>query len=190
LIVATVVLAAFALGLFGVLHAIAIVPIWWRLLGGFPQAAMATAAITWIYAELRRFGRLEARVSHALVLGAALWLAILPTTAADALVRVAGWHERSEFFDVPLAVATAALSGLGAAYLLKLPLPLKLAAPIAVALLVVSMSGPLRILHSERARLLLAGFLPLYLLVTTALLALDRTLGLASTRPALKPLDP
>lgn len=179
LIVATVVLAAFALGLFGVLHALAIVPIWWQLLGGFPQALMASAAIAWIYAELRRVGRLEARLSHALTLGAALWLAILPTTAVDALVRLAGWHRRSELFDVPMAVATAALSGLAAAYLLRLPWPLKVAAPVAVTLLVVSMSGPLRILHGARPRLLLAGFLPLYLLVTTALMALDRMLGLA-----------
>jgi len=58
LISVTVLLAAIGTLAFGALHAILIVPIWRRLVGGFPFALLAAAAITLSYRHLRRVNKI------------------------------------------------------------------------------------------------------------------------------------
>src|SRR4051794_8373268 len=96
LISVSLLLAIAAVLLFGTLHAIVIVPIWDRLAGGLPFAFLAMVAITWTYAELRRSGRLRATLRHAMIVGALLWLSILPTTTVGVIFRVTGFHRRLE----------------------------------------------------------------------------------------------
>ena len=99
-------------GDFGTMHAIVLVPIWSRLLGGLPFTIAGAAAATWCFTELRR-GPWQSwpwlRAGLAFGLGA--WLALLPVTAAGIGFRTSGLHAAHGDLETTLEFMLAALTG-------------------------------------------------------------------------------
>ena len=151
--------AAGVLG-FAVVHALLIVPIWTRLVGGVPLGLLAGGTLTWGLVELRRAGRL-AGVAGGLRYGALLWLALAPHTALAGAVEAAGRREAFAAWEVPVVCGVAALAGavLGGAFGRTRRAALALAA--AVLSLALAMGGPVRVLHTTTAAWLYLAFLPI-----------------------------
>jgi hypothetical protein len=169
LLFVSLLLAILSVLLFGTLHAIVIVPIWSRLAGGLPFAFVAALAITWLFTELRRAGRLGADLRHALAFGALLWISILPSTTAGVISRVTGFHRKLETVEVAVCLAVAAVTGALLARFFRLSIRLQIAGAVVVVVLVLAMAGPIPVSNGARPLLLLIGFLPLYLVAGIAL---------------------
>ena len=169
--------------LFGTLHAIVIVPIWRRLLGGLPFALVPAAGMTWFFTALRRSERLQSNWRHTLAFGALLWISVLPTTAVGLISRVSGFHRRFDTLETIVALAVAAGTGALLAHLFRLPMQLRVAGAALVVALVLAMAGPIPVANGMRPVLLWLGFLPLYLLASIALSLASRWL-LPPMRPA------
>ncbi len=75
--------------LFGTVHAVAIVPIWRRLIGGVPFAIVAALAVTGAYHTLVRSGRWPLTLGAGLRFGVLCWLAGLPATVLVNAMRLA-----------------------------------------------------------------------------------------------------
>jgi hypothetical protein len=180
LALAAVLLAILGTALFGALHALVIVPIWRRLPGGLPFAGLLAVVLTWTWGELRRAGLLASSLPHALAFGGLLWLAVLPTTLLGTVSRLTGLHRRAESLEMAGALLVAALTGLGLARLFRSPLGLQLTSAALAVTLVLGMAGPVPVVNGPRPRLLLVGFLPLFVAAALGLLALDRALGLTA----------
>jgi hypothetical protein len=170
----SVVLAMIGVALFGTLHAIVIVPIWGRLLGGLPFALVAAAGMTWFFAALRRAERIRSDWRHTLAFGALLWISVLPTTAVGLISRISGFHRRFDTLDTIVALAVAAATGVLLAYIFRLPFHLRIASAALVVALVLAMAGPIPVANGMRPILLWLGFLPLYLLASIALSLVSR----------------
>jgi hypothetical protein len=162
-------LAIIGVLLFGTLHAIVIVPIWRRLLGGFPFALVAAAGMTWFFAALRSSERLRSNWRHTLAFGALLWISVLPTTAVGLISRVSGFHRRFDTLETVAALVVAAGSGALLARLFRLPTRLQITGAALVVVLVLAMAGPIPITNGPRPALLWLGFLPLYVFASVAL---------------------
>jgi len=98
---------------FGLAHAVIITPIWSRLPGGLPFALFAGLAIAAAYDQL------QAAATHSLrsgvQLGAAMIATLMPATAFDSFLRVAGRRNADAFetaIELGLAVAAGGAIGL------------------------------------------------------------------------------
>ena len=102
--------------LFGLVHALAIVPIWTRLSGGIPFGVAAGIAMGWALFELRAAGRCDRGARAGLLFGILLWSTLLPMTALTVWLREAGLHSSQHHWELPvelLLVALTAVSGAG-----------------------------------------------------------------------------
>lgn len=78
---------------FATAHAILIVPIWTRSASGFVSGALAGAVAGWAYTDLGFDARASGartslgRIAVGAWFGALLWIAVVPVTLADALLR-------------------------------------------------------------------------------------------------------
>jgi hypothetical protein len=178
LLLTAVFLAALGVALFGTLHAVTIEPIWRSLVGGLPFSLVASLALTWMFAELRRASVLRRSLSHILAFGTLIWLSLLPTTLFGVISRLSGFHRQEGSLEVGLALVIAALTGAGLARGFRLPWRLQIAAAVLVVCLILVMAGPIPVSNGSRALLLFAGFLPLYILASAVLFAMDRLLRL------------
>src|SRR2546423_10261015 len=70
---------------FGAVHAVAIVPIWSRLLGGLPFGLVAGALVGWAFAEVASPGARGG--AQGVRFGALMWALLLPATLLDNLRR-------------------------------------------------------------------------------------------------------
>jgi len=71
---------------FGLAHALIIVPIWTRLLGGVPFAVGAGLALAWAFDELARH-RGSQSIASGVQFGAVMFLTLIPATALEAAMR-------------------------------------------------------------------------------------------------------
>jgi hypothetical protein len=132
---------------FAVLHAIIIVPIWDRMMGGLAFGAIAGAVGAWAYHELYpaaepTFGNAALRGA---VFGVLLWLAVAPATLADAILRAAGVLPRLELLGVVIALVITI--GIGALWGWRRTRRQRGAAAVATATLalLIAMAGPVPI---------------------------------------------
>lgn len=143
--------AVFALLTFGVVHAVWLVPIWSRLLGGLPFTIVGALTLGWTYAELAIAMRLPRRpVLAGLVFGIGAWTALLPVTGIAAAFRVTGLHQAHPDLTSGVELITAGLTGvaLGAAFRNGWRVTVALATSACVLLAV--QAGPVSVLNGRR----------------------------------------
>jgi hypothetical protein len=155
--------AVVAVVAFGAIHALWIVPIWDRLLGGLPFALVGALALGWAYAECLLARRLpSAPILNGLVFGAGAWLALLPATAASTVLRVTGIHVSHPSWSGVAALGTAGLTGLFIGRRLGGGWRSTLAVGLAVVVLLAVQAGPVPVLNGWRPAGLLLLLAPLY----------------------------
>jgi hypothetical protein len=167
----------FGVAAFGAAHALTIVPIWRRLLGGLPFGVAAGLAMAWAFYELRiRRGRIL-DLRQGLLLGLLLWLTLIPMTALGVALRIsglrAGMGDWETVAESVLAFATGALAG----RLYRSGYRPALALGAASLVLALAMGGPIAVLNSRRAALLFASFGALLPLSGVALAAVYKASG-------------
>jgi hypothetical protein len=148
---------------FGAIHALWIVPIWSRLLGGLPFALVGALALGWAYAECQLARRLpRTPFLGGLTFGTAAWLALLPATAASTVLRVTGIHLTQPSWSVVSELGTAGLTGLLVGRWLDRGWRPILAAGLAVGILLAVQAGPIPVLNGRRPAGLFLLLAPLY----------------------------
>lgn len=171
-------LAGAGLLLFGLVHALLIVPIWRRLLGGAPFALLAAVSMTLAYTHLRSTGHLSSRAGG-LLFGLGVWLSLFPVTAAGAWLRVSGLRRRFDWLEIPLEVVVAFATGAALGWwLLRRRRSALLLGACCVAVML-AMAGPIAVTNGKTPTMLFLAFLPIYLV---AGILLD---ALGARRPAL-----
>jgi hypothetical protein len=145
--------------LFGTIHALAIVPIWSRLVAGLPFAAVAGLAVSWAYHEYWRSASPAPSAATGLRFGALAWLAALPATALANTIRFMTPHRPLPGW---VDAASLGLAALGGAVLLRGLTRTRrgaLAGAVALAVLLTAGGGPVPVANGRRATGLWAGFL-------------------------------
>lgn len=168
-IAAVAVLTAGGVALFGVLHAILIEPIWERLVGGVPRAALTGIGMTWCYSELRSRGRLRPGVAGGLLFGGAIWLGLLPVSIAAAILRAAGVRSQLGWLEPPLDLSLVAITDAVAGFLLTRSARGTASAAACMVGVLAPLNAPFAIEIDLLQRQLLLGLLPIYLAGTTVL---------------------
>ena len=145
--------------LFGTIHALAIVPIWSRLVAGLPFTVVAGLAVSWAYHEYWCSTSPAPTAAAGLRFGALAWLVGLPATALANTVRLlrpqrplSGWVD----------AASLGLVAIGGALLLWGLTRTRrgaLAGAVALAVLLAAGGGPVPVANGGRAIGLWAGFL-------------------------------
>jgi hypothetical protein len=150
-------------GLFGAVHAVIIVPIWTRLLGGVPFGLVAGTAIGWALHELRASRRWGRGIVAALAFGLVLWLTLLPMTLFGVMLRAAGMHGTDDFWEVGVESLLAFGAGATAGRLIARRWRAALALGAASLALTFAQAGPIPVLNSARAAWLFAALAVIYL---------------------------
>lgn len=170
--------------LFALAHAIVIVPIWNRSAFGFFSGALAGTVAGWAYTELGfdriRTGserRVWPRLASGAWFGALLWLAVVPVTAADAVLRVLGVAPQYELVAVGVAVALAVGGGALLGWRRVPTRRATIAGASATMLLTMAMAGPVPVGRSLRALTIFLAVLPAAVLGGAVLGALAWSLG-------------
>jgi hypothetical protein len=162
---------------FAIAHAIVIVPIWNRTAFGFLSGALAGAVAGWAYTELG----FEAHVTSGARFGALLWLAVVPVTLADALLRVLGIAPRYELVAVGIAVILAVSAGAALGWRRTHRRRAAVAGAMATLLLTLAMAGPVPIGRSPRALAIFLAVFPAAAVGGAILGGLSNTLGRLGT---------
>lgn len=152
---------------FAAAHALLIVPIWNRMAFGLTSAAAAGLAAGWAFVELG-FDPTSADqpspwgsyATAGLRFGGLLWLAIVPVTLADSVLRLAGVAPRFELFAVAVAIGLAVGAGLLLGSWLAGTRRAMIAGAAATLLLTVAMAGPVPLPNGRRAVAIFLSVLP------------------------------
>ena len=152
---------------FAAAHALLIVPIWDRMAFGLTSAAAAGLAAGWAFVELGfdptgadRPPPWGTYAAAGLRFGALLWLAVVPVTLADTVLRLAGIARRFELLAVAVAIGLAVGSGLLLGSRLAGTRRAMIAGAAATLLLTVAMAGPVPLPNGRRAVAIFLSILP------------------------------
>lgn len=145
--------------LFGTIHALAIVPIWSRLVAGLPFTVVAGFAVSWAYHEYWRSASPAPTAAAGLRFGALAWLAGLPATALANTVRLLTHHRPLAGWVDAASLGLAAVGGAVLLWGLTRTRRGALAGAFALAVLLVAGGGPVPVANGGRAIGLWAGFL-------------------------------
>ena len=153
---------------FALAHAILIVPIWNRSAGGLLAGALAGAIAGWAYTDVgfdptTRAGGDRGVGAHAAagaLLGALLWLAVVPVTVVDAALRTLGVLPRYELLGVAVAVLLAVGAGALLGWRRGRTRRAAIAGAAAALMLTIAMGGPVPVGHSRRALGIFLAVLP------------------------------
>jgi hypothetical protein len=165
-------LAGLAAGLlFALLHAFIIVPIWDRMIVGLLFGMGAGTAAGWAYAELSG----TAPVSYSPVrlgfnFGVLMFLAVLPVTLTDVVLRATGMVERHRDVTDAITVVLAILAGATAGWVRARRVRPTIAMATATLFLTMAMGGPVPVGRSMRV-------VEIYLAVFAAALLAGTILG-------------
>lgn len=161
-------LSGLAAGLvFAAAHALLIVPIWDRMAFGLASAAAAGLAAGWAFVALGfdpagadRPTSWGAYAAAGLRFGALLWLAVVPVTLADTVLRLAGLASRFELLAVAVALGLAVGGGVVLGSRFGRTRRAKVAGAAATVLLTVAMAGPVPLPNGRRAVEIFLSVLP------------------------------
>lgn len=159
--------AALAVGAFGLAHAILIVPIWTRLLGGVPFAIGAGLALAWAFDALCS-ARGSQSITSGVQFGAVMFLTQIPATALDTALRVSGLR-RGNWLEVTAALILAGVSGGTAGWAMMRHRDVSLAVAVAAVALMLVSAGPLPVAQSARALRISLAIAPICLVCGAAL---------------------
>lgn len=173
-------LSVLCVGGFGFIHAVAIAPIWSRLLGGLPFAFVASLLAVWAFQELFPLPT----VLHGLALGAFLWFTLVPNAALRFLLTQLGLHAHLDpWEDIAYFLFPFVLGAFGGVALTgRLRGGLALAS--ASSGFTVASAGALALFSGGRPLHLGLGLLPLCLVAGLLLVVIARTSRLRSRAPA------
>lgn len=146
---------------FGLAHAVIITPIWSRLLGGLPFALFAGLAIAAAYDQLP--GAATASLGSGVQLGAAMIATLMPATAFDSFLRVAGLR-RADAFETAIAIGLAVAAGGAMGLWWTRRRAGSVAFAIAALALVLASAGPLPAAQSPKGLWLSIAIAPITLL--------------------------
>jgi hypothetical protein len=170
--------------LFGTVHALAIVPIWGRLIGGVPFAVVAALAVTGAFHTLVRSGRWPLTLGAGLRFGVLCWLAGLPATAlVNAMRLAAAPAARPDWVD-PASFIVAFMTGAALFWALGRRARAALTGGLASGVLLAMAGGAVPVVNSHRAAALWAGFLVIEACGGVLLTVGYRTLVLQRLPPA------
>lgn len=144
---------------FGVVHALAIVPIWLQLARGGVPAVLAGVALAWAFEQLRRVRHWH-RPVHGAAFGLAMFGTLVPATAFSNALRLFGIRA-GDWPGTLGAVAFAIASGALAGWLLTHERPASMAMAVATLVLTLASAGPIPVVNSTRAAWLFVGFIPI-----------------------------
>lgn len=144
---------------FGIVHALAIVPIWAQLARGCVQAILAGVALAWAFEQLARV-RHWRRPVHGAAFGLVMFAALVPATLFSNALRLAGIRA-GDWPGTLGAVAFAIASGALAGWLLTRERRVSTAMAIATFVLTLASAGPIPVVNSARAAWLFVGFVPI-----------------------------
>lgn len=143
--------SVFALVAFGTVHAVWLVPIWSRLLGGLPFTTVGALALAWAYAELSAIGIMPHRATVAgLVFGVGAWVALLPVTGISIVFRLTGLHQMYADLTTLVEMLTAALTGLSIGLSMRIGWRCAASLAIAAGVLLAVQAGPVAVLNGRR----------------------------------------
>jgi hypothetical protein len=144
---------------FGIVHALAIVPIWTQLGRGSVQAVLAGVGLAWAFEHLARVRRWH-RLVHGAAFGLVIFAALVPATLFANALRLAG-VPAGDWPETLGAVAFALASGFLAGWLLTHERRASTAMAIATLGLTLASAGPIPVVNSARAAWLFVGFVPI-----------------------------
>lgn len=147
---------------FATAHAILIVPIWDRMMGGLAFGALAGAGAAWAFTEL--YPDAQATLRNSAYAGARfggmLWLAAAPATVVDAALRTTGVTQSVRWLEVPVAVIMFVTAGALLGRTRRASRRAMIAGAVATLLLGFAMAGPVPIMRSPRAFGIFLAVLP------------------------------
>ena len=144
---------------FGIVHAMAIVPIWAQLARGLVPAVLAGIALAWAFDRLERVRGWHGAL-HGVAFGLIMFATLAPPTAFSNALRLAGVRA-GDWPGTLGAVAFAIASGASAGWLLSRERKTSIAFAVATFVLTLASSGPIPVVNSARAAWLFAGFIPI-----------------------------
>jgi hypothetical protein len=161
--VAAVGTALVAVGVFGLIHAAWITPIWPRLLGGLPLALVGALVLAWCYSSFLAAQRLPHPPGKGgLVFGLGAWVALIPATGASSILRLAGFHQAHASWSTAAELAIALVTGYAIGRVARLPRVGTVSTMAACAVLLSVQAGPVPVVNGWRALGLFLLLLPLY----------------------------
>ena len=147
---------------FATAHAVLIVPIWDRMIGGLAFGVLAGAGAAWAFTEL--YPDAEADLKGSAYAGARfgglLWLAAAPATVVDAALRSTGVTAAIKWIEVPIAVLMFVTAGALLGRSRRSGRRAMIAGAVATLLLGVAMAGPVPVMRSPRAFGIFLAVLP------------------------------
>jgi hypothetical protein len=180
-----------SVALFGLAHALAIVPIWSSLRRGIPFGLAAGFGMSWALFELRQAGRFRGTLSSGLAFGVLIWAIQLPMTIATVLLRAAGLHTTDEAWEVVLDLTLAAATGSAVGWALTRRPRAVVALAVAGVVVALAQAGPIPLTNSIRATRFFAALSLVYVVSGVALAFLisviHRSRGLYEARGAQPP---
>lgn len=156
-LIAGTAIGALGVVLFGTVHAIAIVPIWTRLLGGLPFSLVAGLAMGWALFEMRMQGRFGRGALAGIAFGFLLWATLVPMTLFGITVRATGMHDNGPVWETVVEAGLALGAGVAAGRLIGGGWRSGLALGAASLGLTLAQAGPIPLTNSSRAALLFIG---------------------------------
>ena len=147
---------------FATAHAILIVPIWDRMMGGLAFGAVAGAGAAWAFTELYPDAQATLRGSAyaGARFGGMLWLAAAPATVMDAALRTTGITASMRWVEVPIALIIFATAGALLGRTRRSNRRAMLAGAVSTLLLGFAMAGPVNVTRSSRAFGIFLAVLP------------------------------
>jgi hypothetical protein len=149
----------FGLIAFGTVHALLILPIWTRLLGGLPFALATGIALAWAFDEVARI-RSWRSAAAGVAFGAIIFATLAPATAFSNALRLAGFHA-GDWPGTLGSIALALASGTCAGWMLTRDLTATSAVAVATFTLTLASGGPIPVANGPRAAWLYITFLPI-----------------------------
>ena len=147
---------------FATAHAILIVPIWDRMMGGLAFGTLAGAGAAWAFTELYPDAPASLRGSMyaGAKFGGLLWLAAAPATVVDAALRTTGITASMRWIEVPIALLMFVTAGALLGRSRRASRRAMIAGAVATLLLGFAMAGPVNIMRSARAFGIFLAILP------------------------------
>jgi hypothetical protein len=144
---------------FGIVHALAIIPIWVQLARGLVPAVLAGIALAWAFDHLARVRGWHSAL-HGAAFGLVMFATLVPATAFSNALRLAGVRA-GDWPGTLGAVAVAITSGACTGWLLTRERKASTAIAVATFVLTLASSGPIPVVNSARAAWLFVGFIPI-----------------------------